>query len=180
MKRIMTRFLMLGMALTVLFGCKKGGFTQFDVDYEATVIIQNGTGISVPVSFLTPDIESNSETEFEVHDTRKDKIQHISLTAMRLEITSPIGQEFDFIEDLELFISADGLDELLLAYVYNMNNSVGNVIEITCSQSDFQEYIKKDKFKLRLRTVTDEANLSDVEIKIYSRFNVDAKLIGKA
>ena len=177
---MMTRFLMLAMTLTVLFGCKKGGFTQFDVEYETSFTIQNGTGISVPVSFLTPDIESNSEAEFEVNDTRKDKIQHITLTTLSLEITSPIGQEFDFLEDIELFISADGVDEILLAYVYNMENSVGNFINLTCSQSDFQEFIKQDKFTLRVRTVSDEYNLNDVEIKIKSTFNVDAKLIGKA
>lgn len=180
MKRILPNFLIIGFLVTLLFGCSKDGFTKFDVDYEATIVIQNGTGISVPVSILTPDIESNSESEFEVNDTRKDKIQHIRLTAMSLEIVSPAGQEFDFLEDIELFISADGVDEILLGYVYNMNNSVGNVINITCSQSDFQEYIKQDKFKLRVRTVSDEYNLSDVEIKINCVFNVDAKLIGKA
>lgn len=180
MKRMIPRLLMIGFLVTALFACKKVDFTKFDVDYEATITIQNGTGISLPFSLLTPDIESNSESEFEVNDTRKDKIQHITLTAMSLEIVSPSGQEFDFIEDLELFISADGLDEVMLAYVYDMNNSVGDFINISCSQSDFQEYIKEDKFKLRVRTVTDEYNLSDVEIKIRCTFNVDAKLIGKA
>lgn len=179
MKRLRTRFLMLGMALTVLFGCKKGGITNFNMNYEATFVIQNGTGVSVPVSFLTPDIESNSESEFAVNDTRKDKIQHITLTTLNLEIVNPPGQEFDFLEDIELFISADGLDEILLAYRYNMDNSVGTSISMTCSQSDFQEFIKKDTFKLRVRTVSDEFNLNDVEIKILSTFTVDAKLIGK-
>lgn len=165
---------------SLLTSCKKGGFTQFDMDYEASVVIQNGTGVSVPFTVLTPDIESNSESEFEVNDTRKDKIEEIRLTKMRLEITSPPGMEFDFLKDIELFISADGLDEILLAYIYDMDNSVGSSINVTCSESDFQEYIKKDKFKLRVRTVSDEYNLSDVEIKIFSTFNVDAKLIGKA
>ena len=180
MKQLLPKLVLLGLLVTVLFSCKKGGFTKFDINYEASIIIQNGTGISVPISFFTPDIESNSEAEFEVNDTRKDKIQSIRLIGMTLEIVSPPGQEFDFLEDIELFISADGLDELLLAYVYNMNNSVGSTINITCSQNDFQEYIKKDKFKLRIRTISDEYNLSDVEIKIKSTFNVDAKLIGKA
>lgn len=180
MKQIMPRLLLIGVLSVLLFGCKKSGYVQFNMDYEASVIIQNGTGISVPLSIITPDIESNSESEFEVNDTRKDKVEQIHLTAMELEIVSPSGQEFDFLENIELFISADGLDEILLAYVYDMNNSVGNVINITCSLTDFQEYIKQDKFNLRVRTVSDEYNLSDVEIKISARFRVKAKLIGKA
>ena len=173
-------FVLLVALAALLSSCKKGGFTKFDIDYEASVIIQNGTGVSAPFSILTPDIESNSEAEFEVNDTRKDKIQEISLKSMRLEIVSPAGQEFDFLKDIELFISADGLDEIMLAYTYDINDSVGNVINITSSGSDFQEYIKKDKFKLRVRTVSDEYNLNDVKINIYSVFNVDAKLISKA
>lgn len=180
MKRTFTSLLILGVLSSILFGCKKVGYVQFNVDYEANIVIQNGTGISVPLTILTPDIETNSESEFEINDTRKDKIQHIRLTAMSLSITAPSGQEFDFLKDIELFISADGVDEILLAYVYDMTNSVGNTINISCSQSDFQEYIKQDKFDLRVRTVSDEFNLNDVEISINCTFNVDAKLIGSA
>lgn len=180
MKRMTSRILIFGLLVTVLFGCKKGGFTKFDVDYETSFVIQNGTGVSLPVSMITPDIESNSEAEFEVNDTRKDKIQHITLTSLRLEIINPPGQEFDFLEDIELFISADGLDEVLLASIYDIDNSVGSSLNLTCSESDFQEYIKKDKFKLRVKTISDEYNVNDVEIKVLTTFNVDAKLIGKA
>jgi len=174
-------FFVLIIALSsTLTSCKKGGLTQFDIDYESSIVIQNVTGINTPFSFLTPDVESNSESEFEVNDTRKDKIQEIRLTALRLEIVDPPGQEFDFLKDVELFISADGLDEILLAYKYDIDNAVGSVLNMTCSENDFQEYIKKDKFKLRVRTVSDEVVMSDIEVKIYSTFNVDAKLIGKA
>lgn len=180
MKRMMTRFLILGLAGMVLFGCKKEGFTKFNLDYESTVVIQSGIGVSIPFTVNTPSIATNSESELEVNDTRKEKVQHITLTSLSLEITSPSGQEFDFLEDIELYISADGVDEEILAYVYNMENIVGSAISLTCLQNDFQEHIKKDKFTLRVRTVSDEFNLHDVEIKIKSTFLVDAKLIGKA
>ena len=180
MKRLMTRFLILGLTGMMLLGCSKEGFTKFNLDYESTAVIQSGIGISIPYTINIPNIATNSESEFEVNDTRKDKIQHISLTSLNIEITSPSGQEFDFLEDIELFISADGVEETMLAYVYNMDNSVGNTISLTCLQSDFQEHIKKDKVTIRVRTVSDEYNLFDVEIKIKSTFLVDAKLLGKA
>ncbi len=176
----MKRSLILGLVGMMLFGCKKEGFTKFNIDYESTVVIQSGIGISIPFTVNIPNIATNSESELEVNDTRKDKIQHIALTSLTLEITSPSGQEFDFLEDIELFISADGVNEVMLAYIYNMENSVGNTISLTCLPSDFQEHIKKDKMTLRVRTVSDEYNLFDVEIKIKSIFLVDAKLIGKA
>lgn len=180
MIRVMGMVFIIGFGLTVLFGCSKEGFTKFNLDYETTVVVQSGIGINIPYSLNIPNIATNSESEFEVNDTRKDKVEHITLRELTLEITSPSGQEFDFLKDIELFISADGLDEVMLANVYNMDNSVGNTISLTCLDSDFQEYIKSDKLSLRVRTVSDELNLFDVQIKINASFLVDAKLIGKA
>lgn len=176
MKRMMSRILMLGLILTVLFGCQKDKLVKFNLSYETTFTIPNGTGISVPVSIVAPVILSNSEVEFSANDTGKDNIESISLTSLNLEITSPAAQEFDFLEDIELYISANGVSEVLFAYVYNMQNIVGNTISLTVSQSDFQEFIKQDSFTIRASTVSDEFNLTDVEIKISSTFLVDAKL----
>lgn len=179
MNRVVAKMAIVGFGLTVLFGCSKEGFTIFNMDYESAIVIQSGIGINIPYSLNTPDIATNSESAFEVNDTRKDKIEHITLKSLKLEITSPAGQEFDFLKDIELFISADGLDEMKLATIYEIENSVGNTINLTCLDSDFQEYIKSDEVNLRVRTVSDELNLFDVEVKINATFLVDAKLIGK-
>lgn len=174
MKRLTSRILMLGLIVTVLFGCKKVEVVKFDMTYERTIIIPNGTDISVPHITVMSGNLSNSESEFEANKTNKEEIEDISLTSLNMEIISPTGEEFDFIEDVELYISADGVDEMLLAYVYNMQNIVGNTISLTCAQSDFQEFIKQDKFTLRVKTISDEFNSSDVEIKISSTFLVEA------
>jgi len=44
---------------------------------------------------------------------------------------------------------------------------------------DLKEFIKKDKFVLRLNTVTDELINSDQYIDVYSVFFVDAKILGQ-
>ncbi|MFT7613413.1 MAG: hypothetical protein ACI9J3_002386 [Parvicellaceae bacterium] len=165
----------------VLFGCKKADkLTQFNLKYDSSITIQSTTSINIPVNLFTPDIETNSEAEFAVHDTRKDKIQKITLSGMKVTITNPPGQEFDFLKDLEVFMSADGLAEIKIASKYNISNSIGVVLTMDVTGEDFQEYIKKDNFILRVRSVTDETLLQDVDLNIESTFWVDAKLIGKA
>lgn len=176
MKRMMSRFLMLGLITMILFGCKKEEGIKFSLTYDTTFTIPNGTGVSTPVSIVMPNTVSNSEAEFASNNTSNEKIDNIGLTSLSMEIISPSGDEFDFLEDIELFISADGVDEMLLAYVYNMENIVGTTISLTCSQGDFKELLKKDNFTLRARTVSDELISSDVEIKITSAFVVDATL----
>ncbi|MCJ8289854.1 MAG: hypothetical protein HRT58_09340 [Crocinitomicaceae bacterium] len=177
MKRMISRSLMLVLTLTVLFACKKVEDIKFNIAYETTFIIQNGIGISTPVSILMSDLATNSESEFDTNNTRKENVEEIGLVTLNMEILSPSGDEFDFLEDIELFISADGVNETLLAYVYNMNNSVGTTVALTCAPSDFKEFIEQDKFTLRARIVSDEFISSDVEIKITSTFLVDAELI---
>lgn len=165
----------------VLSSCKPGDrFTQFNIEYNSSFTVSSGTSINIPINLMTPDVETNSEQKFEVHDTRKDKIQEILLTSMLITVTSPSGQEFDFLKEIEIFISADGLSEVLLASKYNIQNTVGVSLYLDASLQDFKEYIKKDEFTLRVRTVTDETILQDIDVDIKSSFYVDAKLIGKA
>lgn len=165
---------MFGLVAMVLLGCKKVEFTEFNMVYDTIFIIPSGTGISVPNITIMPDNPSGSQATFAANNTDNDNIQSISLTSLELEITSPSAQEFDFLEDIELFISADGLDEVMLGFILNMQNLVDNTVTLTCSQSDLQEYLKQDDFTLRARTVSDEINADDVEINIKSTFTVTA------
>ena len=60
----------------------------------------------LPFDVLTPDIETNSDSEFEVNDTRKDLIEEIKLTELKFKIISPDDTDFSFFESLEVYISA--------------------------------------------------------------------------
>jgi hypothetical protein len=71
MKKII---LVLCITLSVL-GCKKiDELTQFDMEFNETTVIPSTIGINLPFNIFTPDIETNSESTFEVNDTRKDLI----------------------------------------------------------------------------------------------------------
>ncbi len=168
--------------LAVAFaGCRKADrLTQFYLDYDTKVVLQSGSAINLPISLFTSDVETNSESEFAVHDTRKDKIQEIRLTSLVMAITSPSGQEFDFLKDVEIFLDADGLSETLIAHRYNIGNAVGATLTLDTENHDLKEYIKKDSFTLRVRVVTDESPVHDIEMNVNSVFFVDAKVIGKA
>jgi hypothetical protein len=157
--------------------CKKlNKLTQFNLAFNESMTIPASALINLPFNIFTPDISSNSETAFEINDTRKDLIQKINLVKMTLTLKSPSSGNFNFLKDIELFINADGLNETKMAFKLDMSNSNLNEISLDVSSADLKEYIKKDKFSLRCYTTTDETISEDYQVNINYVLFVDAKL----
>lgn len=166
--------------LLVLFtACDKiDELTKFDMEYSQRATIPSSTGINLPFDVFTPEMETNSESTFAVNDTRKDLIEEIKLTDLELVMISPEEADFSFLNSIEVYISADGLEEILIANLDEVPEDAGNVITLNTSDTDLKEYIKKDEFSLRLNTVTDELMSTDHELEVNSTFFVDAKILG--
>lgn len=163
----------------ILLNCDKvDEKTQFYMDYTTSVTVPSGTGINLPFDMFTPDIETESESEFESNDTRKDLVEEIILEEMTLTITSPSSKSFDFLKSIEIFVEADGVQETKVAWKENIPENIGGVLALEVSNNDLSAYIKKDKFSLRVKAVTDKILGQDVEIKVDAKFFVDAKILG--
>ncbi|WP_252732419.1 MULTISPECIES: hypothetical protein [Cellulophaga] len=164
--------------ILVFSSCDKlDELTKFDIDYDSHVTIESSTVVDLPFDVYTPDMETNSESEFEVNDTRKDLIEEILLKEITLTITSPETADFSFLESIEVYIDVEDLDEILIASKSEIDGTE-SVLELDLTDIDIQEYIKKDSFVLRMNTVTDEVMSQDHEIDVHSVFAVDAKILG--
>lgn len=162
-----------------VLGCKKiKKLTQFNMEYNSSVVIPANSGINLPFNLFTPEISSNSESTFEINDTRKDLIEQIKITKLELILTSPSNGNFGFLKSIEIFISADGLAQERVGWIENVPSNIGKQLTLETTQTDLKEYIKKDKFKLNVKTVTDEFLTSDHHIDIHSVYFVDAKVAG--
>ena len=174
------RIIIISIALIALGACKKiDKLTQFNMEYTESVTIPSSAGIDLPFNVFTPDVQTNSESTFDVNDTRKDLIEEILLNQLDLTLSSPSNADFSFLKSIEIYLSADGLSEIKVAWKDDIPNNVGKYIELETSSKDLKEYIKKDEFKLRVNTVTDELLATDHEIDIHSVFFVDAKILGQ-
>ena len=169
------------LALTVLctiISCDKiDELTQFNLEYNTKVVVPGATGVNLPFDLVTPDMETDSESQFEVNDTRKDLIEEIKLTEMQMVITSPTDADFSFLESIEVFIAAEGLDEIKIAEE-EVDENAGSTLDIDVLDIDLKEYIKQDAFNLRVNTVTDEVINEDYNIDVNTTFFVDAKIFG--
>ena len=158
--------------------CKKvNELLTFQVGYTSKVTFTPSSAINLPFDLFTPDITTNSETEFSSRKTNKDLIDKITVTEMKLTITSPSDQRFDFLSSVEVYIRADGLGELKVAESTNIPDNIGNVLTLTVAGNDLAPYVKKDKFTLRVKTVSDKTVSRQVNVDITSQFEVKAKVL---
>jgi len=173
------RIILISFLIASIYSCKTlDKLTQFNMDYDQSIVIPSSTGVDLPFNIQTPDVESNSESTFAVNDTRKDLIEKIQLTDLTLTLTSPAGADFGFLKSISVFISAEGLSETKIAWKEDIPDNPGTVLTLETTGVDLKEYIKKDKFSLRLNTVTDELITSDHHIDMHSVFFVDAQILG--
>ncbi|HLP21292.1 MAG TPA: hypothetical protein VK174_13360 [Chitinophagales bacterium] len=179
MCRVITVPFIFFLILTSVTGCKKlDKLTQFNMDYESEIIYSAGLPVNLPVNISTPDMVTNSEEEFALNDTRKNLIESIKLTQLRLNITAPAGKTFSFLKEVRVYVSAPGLPEIEVANKLNIDNASSSELQLTVFDIELQDYIKADKFSLRVASTTDEILTSQVTVHIYSNFFVDAKIFG--
>lgn len=178
MKKIV--FVLLMPMVVWLSGCEKvDEKTQFTMAYNQSVTIESTSGIHLPFNIMSPEVETDAETTFEVNDTRKDLIEEILLTSLELTVVSPASEDFSFLESISIYLNADGLGERKIAWHDQVPNNSGNTLALSVTESDLKEYIKKDRFTIRVNTVTDEALSSDHEINVALELFVDAKILGQ-
>ncbi len=176
MKRI--TLLLLGIFLFA-GACKElDKLTQFTISQDTSATIPATLGINIPITIWTPDITTNSQSEFENNNTNKDLVEHITLTKLQIKITNPSSSTFDFLKDIEVYISAEGLAEKKIAWYYDIPKTGLKELDLDVSDEDLQEYIKKDTIKLKTKTVTREIISNDTDISIHAEFWVDAKILG--
>jgi len=159
--------------------CKKiAELTKFDIKYNSETTIEAGVATLSPFSITTPEVETQSEGQFEGHNTAKNLIQAITLKELKISIVSPEEQNFDFLKDIEVYISTDEQEEVKIAWKNDIAEAAAKEIILDLSKSDLKPYIMSEKYKLRLKTTTDKILNKDVKIKIANVFRVDANILG--
>lgn len=178
MKKIIS-FLFIGALLFANPGCKElDKLTQFHVTYNSQVTIPKTLGVNLPIDVPTPDIKTNSNSEFESNNTHKNLIDVIYPSEITLTITSPSSSSFDFLKSIEIDISADGLPEKKIAWLDDIPKTGLKTITLKLSSDNLKEYIMKESIKLNVKTTTRELISHDTDVKVHTVFFVNAKILG--
>lgn len=155
---------------------KVKSLTQFHMDYNETVTIPSSSGINLPFNLYSPEVETNSEATFAIHDTRKDLVSEVFLEKTELSVKSPPDRNFSFLKSIAVFIDAEGMSEKKIAWQDDID-SQASTIQLITTKENIRDYIVQEAFNLRVNTVTKEFITSDYDINIYTLLFVNARLI---
>jgi len=162
------------------FGCKLiDELTHFDIEYNYTFTLPSYGGINLDnLDIASPDVENSTESTFENNDTRKDLVEEATLKKFNVTILEPIDGTFSFLNKVEIFLSADGLTEKLIAWKDNISNTVGNSLKLETTSSNLRKYLISDEIRVRLKTTSSEPLKEDLLLELKSIVEVDAKVFG--
>ncbi|MGB1017855.1 MAG: hypothetical protein ACPGVH_02195 [Chitinophagales bacterium] len=175
----MRNLLIIGILLISMVSCNKlDKLTQFNIDYKETVTVPGNTIISLPFDLDDQELETNSSTSFENNNSNKDLVEKATLTKMQLDHKSPSSGDLSFIESISIFLEADGLPEIKIAWKDVVPENVGKTLDLDLTDADLKDYVKKDDLRIRINSVIDEALSQDQVIDINTSIFIDAKILG--
>jgi hypothetical protein len=149
-------FLVAGTALFMSCG-KTGGLGSIsqDINSDATIYLPGVPGYDtvlpggVNAYAPTLGVPTNTASTLQQSNISSDKVTSVYLTKMSVKIQEPAGQAFDIMDTIKVYISADGLEEKLMAHKYGVPAGQQSV-DLDCESSvDMKDYFLKDKMNIR-------------------------------
>lgn len=162
--------------LTSFFSCKKlEELLTFNINVENNFTVGATSPINIPVDILTPQVTTNSTQQFENNNSNVNKVKDIKLKKVDLQIVSPAGKTFSFLESVHIYISTNANDEIELAYLDNIATTA-TAISLIPTAASLDHYVKASSYSLRTKIVMKQALTQNVEIKNMCQFQVTANL----
>jgi len=179
----MKKILFLSILFLGLSACEKiDKFTQFSVDYSTAFDMPIDATTQTPLELGTFTLGSDSDI-FSEYDTSKDLIDKATLKNIELSINNNTNnssaQNFDFLTDLEIYLLADDLPTLRVAWKNDMQNTGDKNFELEHLSDNLADYFKKDKVKIKIMAKTDEVLSQPVTVDVKLSVYIDAQLLGK-
>lgn len=161
--------------LTLFSGCKKLGI-NFGINHQATFRVDAGAPLNLPFEVGTPEVTTNSSSQFENNNTAANLIKEIKLEELKLTITSPSSKTFSFLKNIHIYISTNSSDEVELAGLDNISSNA-QTITLNATTQDLSKYVKASSYKLRTTVITKETLTQPIDIRSDIKFKVRASVL---
>lgn len=171
-------FLSLFLLALAFTSCEKDkiGDVHFNVYPTQEFTIPPNTILDIP-AIVIPSVSTNWSSEYENNNTNKDRLKEMKLQSFKLVIKDPPGKTFKFIKDIDIFITADGLQETKIAYLHDIDDNVGQTLDLNPVDVNLVEYAKSDSFNIRVKVNPDEYNADYVKTESQLNFLITANVL---
>lgn len=83
--------------------CKKiADLLTFTIATESDLTIGTSSPVNIPLDILTPGVTTNSSQQFENNNSAANLVKEIKLKSLDLDIISPTGKTFSFLESVHI------------------------------------------------------------------------------
>lgn len=161
------------LALIIVSCSEVDKLLTFTISDQTTFTVNSGLPFNSPFEAATPDVTTNSTSEFKNNNTNVDLVKDVKLEELKLTITSPTDKTFSFLKSVHMYISTNANDEIELAFQDNIN-STANTLNLTCTSQKLDKYIKASSYKIRTSVTTKETLTQETTIKADMKFKVTA------
>ena len=169
-------FVLFASVFLFLSGCKKiDKLLTFNLNHSQTITVPKAAiipGVTVMGAPVT--ISADNKEEFRKQNTAAELVKDVTLNKIVMNLENPVDEDFDFLKDVELFLGADNLPEVSVAYLRDIPNTGSRTLELTSTNVKLDKYMKATSFTLRTRGAADETVLNDITVKVNLTFKVTA------
>ena len=95
-------------------------------------------------------------------------IESVKLNMLRITLTEPQGQDFSFLQSVEVFISTEGMPEIRVAHKENIPNYSTQLL-LETDNVELKEYLKAKTITLRIAGRQDEILTRNINTEIYAK-----------
>lgn len=170
---------------SVYTGCskiKKLADINVDIPYNTQVSVpqvQGDTaGISLPMgvslSFPSIAVATNSQQYLKTYGTAANMVTFVYLKSLAIAIISPTNRNFDFLDRVDLYLSAQDLPEQLVASQNNIPKGASTLNLVTNTSVNLKDYFVKDTIYFRLDARINAIPPAGEELNISSVFHMTA------
>ncbi|GAB3231657.1 hypothetical protein GCM10027346_18290 [Hymenobacter seoulensis] len=162
------------LVLAVLSSCDK-------LDKLLTFYIEDSQSVKIASNFpfgqfapLSPiPVTTRSDEKFKNENTSANLVKDVKLDRLTLTITDPNAENFDFLQGINIYISTEQSDKILLASLDNVPMGV-NTLQLTPTSEKLDKYVKANSYTLSTEAKIRKPISRDITIRTDTRFKVTA------
>ncbi len=181
MKKIMIISVLAGLsALTACTKLKQLANIDVNIPYSQQISVPtipggvSGTpipgGLTVP--FPAVGFATNSKQYIAQYHTSANKIISVGLNSLALQILSPSGQNFDFLDNVDVYISSQTQPEMLLASDIDIPKGQTTLNLVTATDVNLKNYFIDDTIYFRMTAHINAVPFSGTQLEMSSIFNL--------
>ena len=170
-------------AITFFSGCSKVkslANINFDIPYNQQISVPSsgyayGTPLpagGVLLPFPAVPVPTNSKQYIEQYHTSTDKILNVNLKSTSLQIVSPAGQNFDYLDNIEVYVATGSQPEILLASQSNIAKGLTTLDLTTSTNINLKEYFLADTLYFRMNAHINAVPAIGEQLMLSSVFHV--------